>query len=42
VIAGERLTSEMLVTLLLAWFGSLAANLYVVGSTSSTTWRLTG
>ena len=31
VIAGERLTSEMLVTLLLAWFGSLAANLYVVG-----------
>jgi homogentisate phytyltransferase/homogentisate geranylgeranyltransferase len=31
VIAGERLTPEALVILLLAWVGSLAANLYVVG-----------
>lgn len=31
VIAGERLTLGYLVALLLAWIGSLAANLYVVG-----------
>lgn len=31
MIAGVRLTPEVLVALLLAWIGSLAANLYVVG-----------
>jgi hypothetical protein len=41
VIAGERLAPEALIALLLAWVGSLATNLYVVGPNRPTTWRST-